>query len=47
MLIFVTQMKGVYERFTEKKLSYDPAHKKAGMNYTTMYYAVGLHPFLG
>jgi hypothetical protein len=40
-------MKGIYERFTGKKLSYDPAHKKAGMNYTTMYYAVGLHPFLG
>jgi hypothetical protein len=30
-----------------KKLSYDAAHKKAGMKYTTMYYAVGLHPFLG
>jgi hypothetical protein len=40
-------MQAIYERFTNKKLSYDAAHKKAGMKYTTMYYAFGLHPFLG
>jgi hypothetical protein len=40
-------MTAIYERFTNKKLLYDAAHKKAGMKYTTMYYAVGLHPFLG
>jgi hypothetical protein len=38
------QMTAIYERFTKKKLSYDAAHKKAGMKYTTMYYAVRLHP---
>jgi hypothetical protein len=47
LLKILTQMKGIYERFTGKKLSYDPAHKKAGMKYTTMDYAVGMHPFLG
>jgi hypothetical protein len=40
-------MIAIYERFTNKKLSYNAAHKKAGMKYTKMYYAFGLHPFLG
>jgi hypothetical protein len=40
-------MTAIYERFTNKKLSYDAAYKKAEMKYTTRYYAVGLHPFLG
>jgi hypothetical protein len=40
-------MTAIYVRFTNKNLSYDAAHKKARIKYTTMYYAVRLHPFLG